>query len=672
MKKKLSFFMVVIMLASMTSLFVSANQVREVGQNVLILYKDQVQPSDLLQLQSLGGEVKREYRNFPIVLAEMPAQAIRGLENNPNIEVIEPDGVVSISNQVKDWGIDTVGGPAAWSAGLKGNGIKVAVIDTGIATHPDLVISGGRSFVSYTTSFNDDNGHGTHVAGIIGARDNGFGYVGIAPESSLYAVKVLDSAGSGFWSSVISGIDWSVTNDMDIINMSLGGNSGSSTMEAAINTAVANGTLVFAAAGNDGTSAGDTDSVDFPARYTNAIAVASTTTSNVRSSFSSTGPAVDVAAPGSGVASTYLNNGYATLSGTSMATPYAAGVMALIKQANPTASVTELRNLLQTTATDLGVAGVDSWYGHGLVKAPSTPPPPPAPDTQAPTVPVISGVSNLTSTSLTLNWTASTDNQAVAGYEVFQDGSSVGTVNGTTTSFGVTGLTASTTYGFTVRAFDAAANYSEQSTPFSSTTAAPPDTQAPTVPVISGVTNITATSLTLNWGASTDNVAVTGYEVFRNGTSIATVSGTTTSLNVSGLTAATTYSFTVRAFDAAGNLSAQSTPFSATTTQPPGIATTTTVVMAKTSYTAGNTVSGTVTVRDSSGRTVSGATVQVVVNAPNGSLFTTVTGSTNSRGTFSFKFNTASGNARGTYSVVATSARSGFTSSSGTATFTLR
>lgn len=576
MKKVLTMLLAAVMLISVTSAFAVANQnTAEVEYNVLILYKDKVEATDVDEIGKVKGKVKKKYANFPIVSAKMSPKAISALRKNPKVKTVELDGKVRKSAQTFDWGINAVGAPAAWTAGYTGAGVKIAVIDTGIAPHPDLVIAGGRSFVSYTTSYADDDGHGTHVAGIIGARNNDIGHVGIAHESSLYAVKVLDNTGSGTWSAVISGIDWAVTNDMDIMNLSLGGSSGSSTMEAAINNAVANGTLVVAAAGNSGTATGDTDTVNFPAKYTNAIAVGATTSSGVRASFSSTGPAVDIAAPGASIKSTYLNNGYATLSGTSMATPYVAGNLALLKQANPTATITELRNILQSTATDLGVSGVDTWYGHGLIKAPSTPP--------------------------------------------------------------------------------------------------TPDTQAPTVPTITGATNVTNTGLRLNWTASTDDRGVSGYEVFRDGTSIGTVVGTATSMNVSGLTASTTYNFTVRAYDAANNFSAQSSPLSVTTAAtPPGIATTTTVTIGKTSYTAGNTVSGSVTVRDSSGRTVSSANVQVVVTGPTGNVFSTINGVTSSRGSFSFKFATLSSSTKGTYTVTATSSRTGYTNSTGSRTFTLR
>jgi len=182
-------------------------------------------------------------------------------------------------------------------------------------------------------------------------------------------------------------------------------------------------------------------------------------------------------------------------------------------------------------------------------------------DTQPPTAPTGLTASNVTQTTLTLTWNASTDNVGVTGYDIYSNGSLLGTVTGT--SANVTGLTASTTYQFYVKAKDAAGNVSAASNTISVTTLAPPDTQAPTAPSNLAASNVTQTSLTLTWNASTDNVGVTGYQIYRGGTLLATTAGT--SYNVSGLTASTTYSFYVKAYDAAGNVSVASNTINVTT-----------------------------------------------------------------------------------------------------------
>ena len=186
-------------------------------------------------------------------------------------------------------------------------------------------------------------------------------------------------------------------------------------------------------------------------------------------------------------------------------------------------------------------------------------------DTQAPTAPTALSAANVTETGFTLSWTASTDNVGVTGYEVFQDGVSIGTT--ATTSLAVTGLTAASTYSYTVVAQDAASNVSAASTALNVTTATPAgDTQAPTAPTALSAANVTETGFTLSWTAATDNVGVTGYEVFQDGVSIGTTA--TTSFAVGGLTAATTYSYTVVAQDAASNVSAASTALNVTTASP--------------------------------------------------------------------------------------------------------
>ena len=197
-----------------------------------------------------------------------------------------------------------------------------------------------------------------------------------------------------------------------------------------------------------------------------------------------------------------------------------------------------------------------------------------ASDTQPPTVPTNLTATAVSSSQINLSWTASTDNVGVTGYKVFRGGSQIGTTAGTT--YQNTGLTASTSYSYTVSAYDAAGNNSAQTSPVSATTLAGSDTQPPTVPTNLTATAVSSSQINLSWTASTDNVGVTGYKVFRSGSQIGTTAGTT--YQNTGLTASTSYSYTVSAYDAAGNNSAQTSPVSATTpassdTQPPTVPT---------------------------------------------------------------------------------------------------
>lgn len=188
------------------------------------------------------------------------------------------------------------------------------------------------------------------------------------------------------------------------------------------------------------------------------------------------------------------------------------------------------------------------------------------PDTQAPTAPTNLTSASVTATSLTLNWTASTDNVAVTGYDVYRNNVKINTAPVITTTYSVTGLTQGTAYNFYVKAFDAIGNMSANSNTLAVTTT---DTQAPTAPTNLSSSAVTSTTLTLSWTAATDNLAVTGYDIFRNGAKINTSVVTTTTYNVTGLVASTAYSFYVQARDAAGNLSTNSNTVNVTTPAAP-------------------------------------------------------------------------------------------------------
>ncbi len=273
------------------------------------------------------------------------------------------------------WGVNRIDAELVWPSGNTAKLIKVGIIDTGISnTHPDLLsnVKGGVNTINPLKSWNDDNGHGSHVAGIVAALDNDIGVIGVGPAIGLYAVKVLDRNGSGYLSDVIEGIEWAIANNMQVVNMSLGASTGNQSFHNAVVAAKNAGIVVVVAAGN---SAG---SVLFPAAYPEAIAVSATDQSNVIASFSSRGSEVDVAAPGVGIYSTYKGTSYATLSGTSMAAPHVAGSAALVlhtpvgsydANVNGKWDPDEVQTKLQATATELGDAGFDILYGWGLVNA---------------------------------------------------------------------------------------------------------------------------------------------------------------------------------------------------------------------------------------------------------------------------------------------------------------
>lgn len=338
-------------------------------QKYIILFKNTV---DEEALANANADINCIYTCIPAASILIAEDEIDGLRNNQNVVSLEPDNVVQVETQTIDWGIAKTNAQSAWNSGYTGQGVKIAIIDTGIdRDHPDLNVAGGTSCVSYTSDYDDDDGHGTHVAGIIAAQNNTRGNVGIAPGASIYAVKVLDFNGGGLISDIIEGIQWAINNHMDIINLSLGDTESNATLEAVVNQAYSQGILVVAAAGNSGNASGTGDNIAYPARYASVIAVGATDIDNIRAEFSCTGPALEIAAPGVDIYSTYFTGSYVTMSGTSMACPYVCGDLALLKQANPTYTNAQLRALLQQSAIDLGTAGRDSKYGYGLIQAPT-------------------------------------------------------------------------------------------------------------------------------------------------------------------------------------------------------------------------------------------------------------------------------------------------------------
>ncbi|GGH87144.1 major intracellular serine protease [Pullulanibacillus pueri] len=240
-------------------------------------------------------------------------------------------------------GVELIQAPAIWGASEKGRGVVVAVIDTGVQTdHPDLAdrIIGGYNFTtdydSDPNNFYDNNGHGTHVSGTIAAAENEKGVVGVAPEASILALKVLTSEGSGQYDWIIKGIqyatNWRGANGekVGVISMSLGGPEDVPEMHEAIIEAVNNGIPVVVAAGNEGDGNEKTSEFSYPGSYNEVIEVGAVDLDLKLADFSDTNNEVDLVAPGVNIVSTYIKNQYATLSGTSMATPHISGAIALL------------------------------------------------------------------------------------------------------------------------------------------------------------------------------------------------------------------------------------------------------------------------------------------------------------------------------------------------------
>lgn len=332
---------------------------------------------DLMTIEKYSITNYTIHKNINAISTDINDSIYSELKYDAKVLYVENDAVVHTEKKVVqpaqeiDWGVYQVHAPQEWN-NYNGSGTKISIVDTGInKKHPDLVVSGGVNLINnkHSNNWDDDNGHGTHVAGTIGALNNTIGVVGVAYDSELYAVKVLDSTGNGKVSDLIEGIEWSVENDMDIISLSLSVDVYSQALEDACDYAYDSDILLVAAAGNSGDGDLDTNDVEYPAKFDSVIAVAAIDSNNDTPIWSADGNEVELAAPGVSIYSTYLEKGYEFNSGTSMAAPFVSGVAALAKSKNPTLSAEEIRDLLVSNSVDLGVAGKDEVFGFGLVQA---------------------------------------------------------------------------------------------------------------------------------------------------------------------------------------------------------------------------------------------------------------------------------------------------------------
>ncbi|WP_017548299.1 S8 family peptidase [Salinicoccus carnicancri] len=332
------------------------------------------QESEFSTYSSLGiadEEVIHEFKIARMIECEITEELMESLNENPDISYVERTIPVYAYQQDVPYGIGRVQAPEAHEKGHAGSGVKLGIVDTGIdAAHEDLNVEDGFSaFDSGEDSapYSDGSGHGTHVAGTAAAIDNETGVVGVAPEASLYAIKVLDGDGSGSSAGVVRGLEWAIQNEMGVINMSLGSPEPSRAIQDAVDIAFnEHDILVVAAAGNEGNEDGTGNTVGYPAQYESVLAVAATDENDTRAPFSSTGPGVDIAAPGASVLSTVPGNGYDRLDGTSMAAPHAAGAGAVLRAAFPDESAAEIKERIISSAE--GIGDNPEWYGSGLLQ----------------------------------------------------------------------------------------------------------------------------------------------------------------------------------------------------------------------------------------------------------------------------------------------------------------
>jgi subtilisin family serine protease len=521
---------------------------------ILVKPKPGLSESELSQELSIhGGKAVDKINGIDVHIVELPPnvneKAIAALLNhNPKFEFAEVDRLLSSSSIPNDpyfgssWHLTKIGAPAAWDLSV-GTGVTVAILDSGVdGTHPDLAAKmvPGYNFYDNNSNTSDVYGHGTKCAGAAAAiGNNSLGVTGVAMNSRIMPIRVAGTNGWAYWSMVANGITWAANHGARVASISFDGVETSSSIQSAATYMRSKGGLVVAGIGNTG-------AYDGTANPSSIISVAGTDSNDNRASWSSYGPAVDIAAPGVGIYTTTQGGGYAAVNGTSFSTPITAGVIALMISANPTLSSSQLENFLLSTAVDLGTPGWDQYYGRGRVDAARAVAaakgvnisPTPA-DTTAPLASITSpSSSSIVKGLITISASAS-DNVGVSKVEFYANGGLIGPDTSSPYSMSLdTTKYADGSLSLSVKAYDAAGNVASRSisVTIANTTISPTPTPTPAVsptptPVPVPAVSPTPTPTSVTWtkcAAEGQQCVFTGTRDVRYGTTTTFVTKTFT------------------------------------------------------------------------------------------------------------------------------------------------
>ncbi len=384
-------------------------------------------------LQRHGAHGVKVIPSIAATIVRMPEAELQHVEKALRLsglfKSVERDYMAGTADDPSDplfatqWGLPRTAVPLAWPLSTGSPDVKVAVLDTGVEFgHPDLAgqLVGGYDFINDDADPSDDHGHGTRMTGIIAALyNNAMGVAGIAPDTAVIPVKVLDSQGYGPYSAVASGITFAVDQGARVINLSLVGAAPSSLLQDAVDYATANGVVTVAAAGNYGSG-----TPVYPAASEGAVAVSATDASDQRPYFSNYGAWISLAAPGVDVVTTTLGGTYSASTGTSPAAAFGSGVFALLLAAEPTLSRQEAIARVEAGATDLGSGGWDPYFGWGRVDAYAAltgETGAPRPDETNPTVSLLSPANGSLLSGFVPVDVAANDDVAIARVDLFVD-----------------------------------------------------------------------------------------------------------------------------------------------------------------------------------------------------------------------------------------------------------
>lgn len=519
-----------------------------------------------------GGKARRIGKSdlhiidLPGNMSEIAVQA--RLAHNPHLKFAELDGLVRPNLTTNDpylgseWHLAKIGATIAWDSAT-GTGVTIAILDTGVdVSHPDLAdkIVPGWNFHNNTSNIADDYGHGTKVAGTAAAStNNGIGVAGVAAATRIMPIRISDSAGTGSWSAMAQGLTYAADKGVRVANISFMVG-GISTVQSAAQYMKSKGGLVFVSAGNTGVAYSAAPS-------SSLIVVGATASDDTVASFSTFGPYVSLSAPGVGIYTTAKGAAYGAVSGTSFASPTAAGVAALVMAANPGLSSTQVESLLFSTALDLGSAGKDAYYGNGRVDAAAAVKAAlamPVADTRSPTVSITAPGNSSTVSGLVVVDVMAADNVGVSRVELRANGSLVAADY--SAPYGFSWDSSTSTNGMnnlTALAYDAAGNVAT-STLVSVNVAnnVVADTTPPAVTINNPVNGSVVASGTLLIATNaTDNLGAASLlqTLFINGRQVASATGGKLSYNWNTRKVpAGSHTISVTASDAAGNRTSSS------------------------------------------------------------------------------------------------------------------